>query len=82
MCNEQDWYQANRFFEQSWEKSVILMDLSMAYHHHMGTCIQNEERNLQTCYQTQILNLYNLCADTGHLYFAGMSIQSNFLKKI
>ena len=55
--------------------------LHMAYHHHIGTCIQTENEI------NRLLNLtdpryVNLCVDTGHLYLAGIDpvkfIEKNF----
>ena len=46
-------------------------DIQMAYHHHMGTCVQTIEE-IKTLLDDTDPVLVNLCADTGHLKFAGI----------
>ena len=45
--------------------------IRLAYHHHMGTCVQTAEeiKRLLECTDP---NFVNLCVDTGHLYYAGI----------
>jgi len=45
--------------------------IRLAYHHHMGTCVQTAEeiKRLLECTDP---NCVNLCVDTGHLYYAGI----------
>lgn len=70
MCNEQDWYKLIGSLNRAGE-ICNSYGLSMAYHHHMGTCIQNEEEIYKLLSDTDPELVY-LCADTGHLYFAGV----------
>ena len=54
--------------------------IRLAYHHHMGTCVQTAEeiKRLLECTDAKYVNL---CVDTGHLYYAGIDpvvfIESN-----
>ena len=45
--------------------------IRLAYHHHMGTCVQTAEeiKRLLECTDAKYVNL---CVDTGHLYYAGI----------
>jgi inosose dehydratase len=53
--------------------------ISLAFHHHMGTYIQNEKEIETLLSKTDPSSVY-LCADTGHLYFAGVNPISFFEK--
>lgn len=46
--------------------------MSLAFHHHMGTYIQNEIE-IETLLSKTDSSSVHLCADTGHLYFAGVN---------
>ena len=54
--------------------------IRLAYHHHMGTCVQTAEEIKRLLEFTEP-NYVNLCVDTGHLYYAGIDpvvfIESN-----
>ena len=45
--------------------------IRLAYHHHMGTCIQTNEE-IKRLLKFTDPNYVNLCVDTGHLYYAGI----------
>jgi len=45
--------------------------IRLAYHHHMGTCIQTAEE-IKRLLKFTDPNYVNLCVDTGHLYYAGI----------
>ena len=45
--------------------------IRLAYHHHMGTCIQTNEE-IKRLLKFTDPNYVNLCIDTGHLYYAGI----------
>jgi len=45
--------------------------IRLAYHHHMGTCIQTNEEIKRLLKFTDPIYV-NLCVDTGHLYLAGI----------
>jgi len=45
--------------------------IRLAYHHHMGTCIQTDEE-IKRLLECTDANYVNLCVDTGHLYYAGI----------
>jgi len=45
--------------------------IRLAYHHHMGTCIQTAEE-IKRLLEFTDPNYVNLCVDTGHLYYAGI----------
>ena len=58
--------------------------IRLAYHHHMGTCIQNDEE-IKKLLQSTDPSCVNLCVDTGHLYYAGidpMKFIENNMKRI
>ena len=54
--------------------------IRLAYHHHMGTCVQTNEE-IKRLLECTDANSVNLCVDTGHLYYAGIDpvvfIESN-----
>ena len=54
--------------------------IRLAYHHHMGTCVQTAEE-IKRLLECTDANYVNLCVDTGHLYYAGIDpvvfIESN-----
>ncbi len=54
--------------------------IRLAYHHHMGTCVQTAEE-IKRLLEFTDPNYVNLCVDTGHLYYAGIDpvvfIESN-----
>ena len=45
--------------------------IRLAYHHHMGTCVQTAEE-IKRLLEFTDPNYVNLCVDTGHLYYAGI----------
>ena len=45
--------------------------IRLAYHHHMGTCVQTNEE-IKRLLECTDANSVNLCVDTGHLYYAGI----------
>ena len=45
--------------------------IRLAYHHHMGTCVQTAEE-IKRLLECTDANYVNLCVDTGHLYYAGI----------
>jgi len=45
--------------------------IHLAYHHHMGTCIQTGHE-IKKLLESTDPNYVNLCVDTGHLYFANV----------
>lgn len=45
--------------------------IRLAYHHHMGTCVQTDEE-IKRLLEFTDPNYVNLCVDTGHLYYAGI----------
>ena len=55
--------------------------VNLAFHHHMGTCIQNEDEIEKLLLKTNP-NFVHLCADTGHLRFAGVDPIKFFKKHI
>ena len=55
--------------------------LNLAFHHHIGTYIQNYNE-IEKILSTTDPELVNLCADTGHLYFAGVDPIDFFQKHI
>ena len=55
--------------------------LNLSFHHHMGTYIQNHNEIEKILSMTDP-GLVNLCADTGHLYFAGADPIDFFQKYI
>ena len=54
--------------------------IRLAYHHHMGTCVQTAEE-IKRLLECTDANYVNLCVDTRHLYYAGIDpvvfIESN-----
>ena len=70
VCNKQDWARLTDSLNKVGE-ICNSFGLSMAYHHHMGTCIQSEEEIYKLLSGTDP-ELVHLCADTGHMYFAGI----------
>ena len=46
--------------------------IRLAYHHHMGTCVQTAEE-IKRLLEFTDPNYVNLCVDTGHLYYAGIN---------
>ena len=54
--------------------------IRLAYHHHMGTCVETAEE-IKRLLECTDANYVNLCVDTGHLYYAGIDpvvfIESN-----
>ena len=55
--------------------------VDLAFHHHMGTYIQNENEIEMLLSKTDP-NFVHLCADTGHLLFAGVEPVEFFQKHI
>ena len=55
--------------------------VELAFHHHMGTYIQNEEE-IEILLSKTDPNFVHLCADTGHLLFAGADPVEFFQKHI
>ena len=70
VCNEEDWARLTVCLNKAGEVCNSY-GLSIAYHHHMGTYIQNENEVYRLLSDTDP-KLVNLCADTGHMYFAGI----------
>ena len=77
-CDKKDWNTLADCMNRAGE-ICNSYGISLAYHHHMGTCIQNEEE-INTLLLNTDPELLSLCADTGHLYFAGTD-PVNFFKK-
>ena len=77
-CDKKDWNTLADCMNRAGE-ICNSYGISLAYHHHMGTCIQNEEE-INTLLSNTDPELLSLCADTGHLYFAGTD-PANFFKK-
>tara|TARA_B100000029_G_scaffold227569_1_gene225365 strand:- start:19 stop:852 length:834 start_codon:yes stop_codon:yes gene_type:complete len=71
VCSENDWDILTDSLNKAGE-ICRSYGVSVAYHHHMGTCIQSEEEIFKLLSSTDS-NLVNLCADTGHLFFAGVN---------
>tara|TARA_B110000014_G_scaffold262005_1_gene255016 strand:- start:2544 stop:3473 length:930 start_codon:yes stop_codon:yes gene_type:complete len=70
VCNEKNWGILTESLNHAGE-ICNEHGISMAFHHHMGTCVQNENELNRLLSDTDP-ELVNLCADTGHLYFAGI----------
>ena len=70
ICTEEDW----DILTDSLNKAGEICNsygISIGYHHHMGTYIQSEKEIFRLLSNTDP-KLVNLCADTGHLFFAGV----------
>ena len=80
VCDKKDWITLADCMNRAGE-ICNSYGIRLAYHHHMGTCIQNEEEINILLLNTDP-GLLSLCADTGHLYFAGTDPVSFFKKNI
>mgnify|MGYP006162174739 CR=1 FL=1 len=78
ICSEQNWASMTRALNLA-GKVCKEIGLDLSYHHHIGTCIESEDEINKLLLNTDP-NLVNLCADTGHLYFAGID-PVDFYKK-
>ena len=79
-CDKKDWNTLADCMNRAGE-NCNSYGISLAYHHHMGTCIQNENE-INILLSNTDPELLSLCADTGHLYFAGADPVSFFKKNI
>ena len=70
ICSEKDWLKVTEALNLAGEVCKDI-GIEVSYHHHVGTCIQSEDEIDRLLLNTDS-NLVNLCADTGHLYFAGI----------
>ena len=70
VCSEKDWELLINSLNRAGEVCSSY-GVGIAYHHHMGTYIQSEEEILRLLSNTDP-KLVNLCADTGHMFFAGI----------
>jgi len=70
ICNDEDWNRLTSSLNKAGE-ICNAAGLDLSYHHHMGTYVQSEEEINSLLSGTEP-DLVNLCADTGHLYFAGI----------
>ena len=80
ICDKKDWNTLVDCMNRAGE-ICNSYGIRLAYHHHMGTCIQNEEE-INILLSNTDPDLLSLCADTGHLYFAGTNPVSFFKKNI
>lgn len=80
ICDKKDWNTLADCLNRAGE-ICNSYGISLAYHHHMGTCIQNEDE-INILLSNTDPDLLSLCADTGHLYFAGADPVSFFKKNI
>jgi len=80
ICDKKDWNTLADCLNRAGE-ICNSYGISLAYHHHMGTCIQNEDE-INILLSNTDPYLLSLCADTGHLYFAGTDPVSFFKKNI
>ena len=78
VCDEKNWKILTESLNQA-GKICNEEGVSMAFHHHMGTYIQSKNELNRLLSDTDP-KLVNLCADTGHLYFAGID-PINFFKE-
>lgn len=78
VCNDQDWDRLTSSLNKAGELCNSF-DLDLAYHHHMGTYVQTEDE-INRLLSDTLPDRVNLCADTGHLYFAGIN-PIEFFKK-
>ena len=70
VCTEEDWVKLTDCLNKAGEVCNSY-GISIAYHHHMGTYIQNENEIHRLLSDTDPKTV-SLCADTGHMYFAGI----------
>ena len=70
VCNEKEWDILTGSLDKAGE-ICSSYGVSIAYHHHMGTYIQSEKEIFKLLSNTDP-KFVNLCADTGHLFFAGV----------
>ena len=79
VCNEKNWGILTESLNHAGE-ICNEHGISMAFHHHMGTCVQTDEE-IKRLLEFTDPNYVNLCVDTGHLYYAGIDpvvfIESN-----
>ena len=80
ICDKKDWNTLADCLNRAGE-ICNSYDIRLAYHHHMGTCVQNEDE-INILLSNTDPDLLSLCADTGHLYFAGTDPVSFFKKNI
>ena len=80
VCSEKDWDILTGSLDKAGE-ICSSYGVSIAYHHHMGTYIQSEKEIFKLLSSTDP-KLVNLCADTGHLFFAGVDPVKFFEKNM
>ena len=80
VCSEKDWDILTSSLDKAGE-ICSSYGVSIAYHHHMGTYIQSEKEIFKLLSSTDP-KLVNLCADTGHLFFAGVDPVKFFEKNM